>query len=108
MDTITAVTLPNFLWGIITEGFQQPPRTHHDGYNLPPFYDEFLPFANDHEALVDQLNLLFCGGRMELSSRNIILEALADSRFENSQRLEEKVQIAIYLAAICPESAITR
>jgi len=108
LDSITAVTFPNFMWDVITRGFQQPERVNQDGYDLQPSYEEFLPYAGDNEALTDQLDLLFCGGRMKLSSRRVILEALAHSRFENGLRPVEKIQLALYLTAISPESAIMR
>ncbi len=108
LDSITAVTMPNRLWEIISDGFQQPPRINQDGYSLSPSYEEFLPYADNNEALVDLIDLLLCAGRMKLATRQLILEALSSPRFTNQQRLEEKVQLALYLTAISPEGAITR
>ena len=108
MDSITAVTLPNFVWEIITTGFYEPARIHQEGFNLPPSYDAFMQHNSDDAALLDQLNLLICAGRMNLSSRKIILEALAHPRFDNGQNAKEKIQLALYLTFIAPESAVTR
>jgi len=107
LDTTTAVAFPNMLWKIVTEGFRFS-RAGQEGYHLSPFFDEFLPQANDHEALVDHINLVLCAGRMKVKTRRTILEMMEDSIFANGQRAEEKIMLALYLAAITPDSAISR
>ena len=106
LDNSTSVALPNFLWETITEGFQR--SWGGTTYDLPPFYDELIPYADDNASLVDYINLVACAGRMTTASRTSILETISDPALEGPENRIHKICIALYGACIIPESAITR
>ena len=106
LDNITSVAVPNFLWEIITEGYQR--SWGGTTYDLPPFYDELIPYVDDNESLVDYINLVACAGRMTATSRAAILDTISDPALEGSQNRVHKICLALYGACIIPEGAITR
>jgi uncharacterized protein (DUF1800 family) len=66
-------------------------------------YSAFLPNAKNPTALVDQLNLLFCGNQMSAATRTQILTAL--QAFVPATTDKERVQSAIHLTVISPSAA---
>ena len=100
------MAVPNFLWEIITEGYQR--SWGGTTYDLPPFYDELIPYVDDNESLVDYINLVACAGRMTATSRAAILDTISDPALEGSQNRVHKICLALYGACIIPEGAITR
>lgn len=66
-------------------------------------YAAFLPNARNPTALVDQLDLIFCGGQMGGYTRNQILTALQS--FAASTSDLERVQHAIHLTVVSPAAA---
>ena len=96
----SAVSFPDELWGHANVGFAL-----NSDYSFLPDYAAMLPFANQHEALLDYVNLVVCGGNMTAQSRSLILSAL--------NNLEEgddpgRVRLALYLAFMCPQGAVQR
>ena len=55
--------------------------------------------------LADRVNLLFCGGMMSAATHSSILNALMQV---SSGDPLQRVQLAVFLAAACPEGAIQR
>ena len=99
-NSYTAVSVPNTLWDIIDDGFERG-----NSYQFTPDYSDLLPYAQNHEALIDNLNLLVCGGSMSATTRTKIKTALdAIDPDDHSGR----VRLAIYLAIMSPEGAIQR
>ncbi len=106
LDTNTSVSFPNLVWQILFEGFR---RNHPQGqYHMRPSYQEFLPYADDTDALLDHINLVACAGRMTTGTRKILKEELANPAFDNGQNLIEKIGLALYGALISPEAAVQR
>ena len=64
-----------------------------------------MPFGDDSAALMDQVNLLFCGGEMSAQTRDKILAGL--NQVPAYDRLL-RIRMAVYLAATCPEGAVQR
>lgn len=95
---VTAVSLPNFLRDCIYRG-----AVGRWGGNIQLDYSGELPLAGQPAALVERLNLLLAGGRMEPGTKKIIADAAAQIPADKPQ---ERVRLAVYLASISPESAI--
>ena len=74
-------------------------------YGFPPDYTDSFPLADDAGALVDQVNLLFCGGSMSAGDARSILNAV--QQMPAYDRLL-RTRLAVYLAATCPEGAVQR
>ena len=98
-DSYTSIALPNKLWEYTEKGF----RT--DDYQFPPDYTELLALADDVEALIDEVNVLFCGGLMSGQTRALLRESL--QQIPSYDRLM-RVKIAIYVSIACPEGAVQR
>jgi hypothetical protein len=77
----------------------------YDTYGFPPDYADLLPVAGDAGALVDQVNLLFCGGLMSAPTRDNLVNAV--NQVASYDRLL-RIRLAVYLAATCPEGAVQR
>ena len=99
-DSYSSISLPNKLWEITQTGL-----THYGDYGFSPDYADLVSVANSTGSLVDQVNLLFCGGSMSVSTRDNILNAL--NQTASYDRLL-RVRLAVYLAATCPEGAVQR
>jgi uncharacterized protein (DUF1800 family) len=107
-DSYTSIAFPNKLWEMAEQGFVYfDPVVADLHYSFPPDYSDLLPLANDSAALLDEVNLLFCGGMMSYQTRNNIIWALSSIASWDSSGLE-RVKIAVYLAATCPEGAVQR
>ncbi len=99
-DSYSSISFPNHLWQIVEGGL-----THYSDYAFPPDYAALTPSAHDVPQLIDQVNLLFCAGRMSAETRGLMVDAVQqvpsyDSLF--------RVRLAVYLAATCPEGAVQR
>jgi uncharacterized protein (DUF1800 family) len=100
-DSYSAIAVPNKLWEISEQGLSS---ADYD-YAFPPDYSALLALgAIDPAVLVDQVNLLFCGGSMCHLTRAEILGALQQMPNDPVAR----VRVAVYLAAACPEGAVQR
>ncbi|MGJ8723802.1 MAG: DUF1800 family protein [Roseibacillus sp.] len=96
----TAVAFPDELWGHANFGFAL-----YTDYSFPADYSQLLPYANEHEALLDYVNLVVCGGNISAQTRSIILNALnTTDPGDDSGR----VRLALYLAFMCPQGAVQR
>ncbi len=98
-DSYTSIALPNKLWEYTEKGL----RT--DLYQFPPDYSDLLALAEDVEALIDEVNVLFCGGLMSGQTRALLRESL--QQIPSNDRLM-RVKIAIYVSVACPEGAVQR
>ena len=63
---------------------------------------EFTAVADDADALVAQIDLVFFGGAMSDGARQVLLDAL--SAFGASA--EDRARLALYLALVSPDSAV--
>jgi len=98
-DSFTSISVPNLIWGLLTEGFSSGPWD----FSLD-FTDEIL-LAGDAGALADRMNLLFCRGMMDAQTRtDLILAVEAVSIDQPGSR----VAVAAYLALCSPNGAIQR
>ncbi len=93
-DSYAAIAFPNRLWKITQQGFK------FSDYDFPPDWSGLTPLANDIPALLDRVNLLFCAGTMSARSREIINTVL-----QSTSDTTERIELAVYLAMICPEGA---
>ena len=79
--------------------------THYSDYGFAPDYADLMPLAANGSALVDEVNLLFCGGGMSVATRDNLLNVISQiSTYDATLR----VRLAVYLAACCPEGAVQR
>jgi uncharacterized protein (DUF1800 family) len=99
-DSYSSISFPNKLWEITQVGF-----TESGVYSFPPDYADLVPMADDTAALLDQVNLLFCGGEMIAATRDNLINAL--QQVPTYDRLL-RIRLAVYLAACCPEGAVQR
>ena len=74
-------------------------------YSFPPDYTELVVQASSAPHLVDQVNLLFCGGSMTAATRDNILNAVSQVPAYDTLL---RTRLAVYLAATCPEGAVQR
>lgn len=99
-DSYSSISFPNKLWEIAEDGL-----AYYSSYNFPPDYADLLPVSGDAGALVDQVNLLFCGGSMSAATRDNLMNAV--NQVASYDRLL-RIRLAVYLAATCPEGAVQR
>ncbi len=67
-----------------------------------------LTLANNHPALLDHLDLLFCHGSMGDATKQAILNALAASESEFQFNLEGKVRYAMFLVLLSPDFTVLK
>ncbi len=99
-DSYSSISFPNKLWEITQTGL-----THYSDYGFAPDYADLLPVSDNADALVDQVNLLFCGGSMSALTRDHILNGI--TQIPAYDRLA-RIRLAVYLGATCPEGAVQR
>lgn len=99
-DSYSSISFPNKLWEITQQGL-----THYSDYGFTPDYGELLPLATNPGQLVDQVNLLFCGGTLTAVTRDNILAAVQQIP---SYDLLLRTHLAVYLGITCPEGAVQR
>src|SRR5262245_23667777 len=99
-DSYSSMSFPNKLWEITQQGLFE-----WSAYNFPPDYADLFPVAADAEALIDQANLLFCGGSMSARTRDIILAQLQQVASYDALL---RIRLTVYLASACPEGAVQR
>ncbi|MCW5559286.1 MAG: DUF1800 family protein, partial [Verrucomicrobiae bacterium] len=99
-DSYSSISFPNQLWTIVEQGF-----VRNGDYVFAPDYSELLAIADNAEALLDEVNLLLCGGGMSASTRQVLRESLEQvAPYDRLMR----VHLAVYLAVSCPEGAVQR
>ncbi|MDP3069037.1 MAG: DUF1800 family protein [Opitutaceae bacterium] len=110
-DAITAVTVPNFLLNWVYR--QAAPLTA--GVPTPspflfPDYAALLPNARNTEAILDQLNLLFCGGSMSTATRSRLATAHRQIATNPSPAVTdlERAMAAVHLVILSPDAAVQR
>ena len=94
----SALSFPNLMWELSNRGF-----THWRGYAFRPDFRDEIRLSHDVEALLDHVNLLCCGNRMSVGTRDIIRAAL-----NAAQTPVDKARLSIYLALMSPEGAVQR
>ncbi|MCW5558369.1 MAG: DUF1800 domain-containing protein, partial [Verrucomicrobiae bacterium] len=101
LDSYSSISFPNKLWEIAERGF----ITGNAPYAFSPDYTDLLAIAEDAPRLLDEINLLFCGGQMNAATRKSLRDALEQvAPYDRLMR----VQLAVYLASTCPDGAIQR
>ena len=110
-DAITTITVPNFLLNWVYR------RTAPVATGVPspspflfPDYAELLPNARNTEAILEQLNLLFCGGSMSLATRNRLTTAHRGIVTNPSPTVTdlERATAAVHLVLLSPDAAVQR
>lgn len=99
-NSYTAVSLPNRLWTIADRGFYISGR-----YHFTPDYNDFMPYVDDSDTLLDYINVVVCAGGMRAETRSIIKTNLANTALSDPV---EKVRLAVYLALMSPEGSVQR
>ncbi len=99
-DSYSCISFPNKLWEITDDGL-----THYGDYGFAPDYSDLTPLAASAPALLDQVNLLFCGGSMSAATRANLLNTIQQIPAYDAAL---RVRLAVYLAATCPEGAVQR
>ena len=99
-NSYSSIAFVNRLWENTSDGFELGGR-----YEFEPDYSELLALAGDPDALADRVNLLFCGGMMSAATRDNILDILEQT--PSSDPLL-RAQLAVFVAATCPEGAVQR
>jgi Protein of unknown function (DUF1800) len=99
-DSYSSISFPNKLWEITQNGL-----IYYGTYGFPPDYADLLPVSDNPGALVDQANLLFCGGLMSAHTRDNLINGI--NQVPAYDRLL-RIRLAVYLASTCPEGAVQR
>lgn len=99
-DSYSSISFPNKLWEMTEDGL-----AYYGTYSFPPDYADLLPVSGDAGLLVDQVNLLFCGGSMSATTRDNLVNAVNQVASYDRQL---RIRLAVYLAATCPEGAVQR
>lgn len=100
VDSYSSISFPNKLWEMTQNGL-----SYYASYSFPPDYADLLPVSGDAGLLVDQVNLLFCGGSMSAATRDNLVNAVGQvAAYDRLLR----IRLAVYLAATCPEGAVQR
>jgi uncharacterized protein (DUF1800 family) len=95
----TVVGVANFLGAVLQPGFARQ-RLNVD---LSPFTP---PQVTTDEALLDRVDLLFCGGVMTAETRDILQDALASADFPKPR--DARVLRLLWLANLAPEGAVEK
>ncbi len=100
MNDVTAATVPNYLWEGISEGFHHRPSQRPE----KPLTCDFSEEENlSIDALLDRCSLLLTAGTMRATTRKQLAAFL-----ESQENATERVQMAVFGSAVCPEGAILR
>ena len=100
-NDVSSLHLLNFLNTLINEGLV---RGANGQFGSMDYADATLDFSYElnltynKEALVDHLDLILCGGRLNDYSRQIILNALNSSHFTNVATVKYALTLFVYLA----------
>lgn len=99
-DSYSSISFPNRLWEIVDSGIFS-----YKVYQFEPDFSDLIAIADDVSALLDEVNLLFCGGQMSATTRSLIQDSLYQiPPYDRAMR----VRLVVYLAAACPEGAVQR
>jgi uncharacterized protein (DUF1800 family) len=73
-------------------------------------FAEFLPNARNSAALIDQLNLLFCGNSMSAATRARVTTAHQSAVKDTNPATTdtERVRVAMHLVLVSPDAAVQR
>lgn len=73
-------------------------------------FEEFLPNARNSAALIDQLNLLFCGNSMSAATRARVTTAHQSAVKDTNPATTdtERVRVAMHLVLVSPDAAVQR
>lgn len=109
-DAISALIVPNNMFHYLYR--ENPPVT--TAPSPSPFvflnFAEFLPNARNSPALIDQLNLLFCGNSMTAATRARVTTAHQSAVNNTSPTVTdtERVRVAMHLVLASPDAAVQR
>jgi uncharacterized protein (DUF1800 family) len=86
-----------------------------EAYRIRMDWEPFLEIYEDHEAVVDRLDLLLTNGMMSQSTRNVVLQAIVDIDYDwgnwDELTLDDKgwiLRFAAYLVIISPDYNILK
>jgi uncharacterized protein (DUF1800 family) len=97
LTSVTALERANYVGYLLNGNF---------GTNVTIDYTQFNARAGDPGALVDYCNLVFMGGRMSTSERDVVVGAVRASSTNAS--VTERVRTAIYLSLVIAQSQVDR
>lgn len=100
-NSFTAISFPNELWDIASDGFQQ-----YRAYSFAPSYEDFLPFTNDIDQLLAYVNLVAAGNRLSAETIGEIRTVLQNMPDENGRTAINRARYALYLAIMSPDVAV--
>ena len=99
-DSYSSISFPNRIWEMVDSGI-----SYYKTYQFDPDFSDLIALAGDIGVLLDEVNLLFCGGQMSAGTRSLIQDAVYQvPPYDPAMR----VRLAVYLAAACPEGAVQR
>ena len=99
-NSYSSISLVNQLWNYTVLGLNV-----NGLYQFVPDYGDLIDVADDPALLADHTNLLFCGGMMSAATRTNIISTVTQAPSEDPL---QRAQLAVFLAATCPEGAVQR
>lgn len=109
-DAVYSLIVPNnmlnFLYRTAPPVANAPTPSPFVGLN----FAEFLPNARNSAALIDQLNLLFCGNSMSAATRARVTTAHQSAVKDTNPATTdtERVRVAMHLVLVSPDAAVQR
>jgi len=95
VDGYSSISFPNVLWELAQDGLER-----NGNYDHSCDWSDLDIFADDVDALLDRVSLLFCAGTLKAESRDIIRTQL----LQVGDRTR-RTRLAAYLALMAPEGA---
>ena len=99
-DSFTSIAFANSLWEVVEKGLYV-----YKAYQFLPDYSALLLLSDTPSALIDRVDLLFCGGSMSRGTRALIRETVEEVPSNNPVA---RVKLAVALAACSADGAVQR
>ena len=97
VDSYSSISFPNLLWDYLIDGFSSGSRIV-----FPCDYSDWMPLAEDNEALLDRASLLLCAGQLSVETRNALRNALAEPGLTG----KDKIAVVLWTLINSPEGSI--
>ena len=110
LDSSSAITLPNRMWTILSNGHLHTPRAEAEAVTPNTDFDFLVmeSVADDSNALLDELNILLCQGQLQASSRSQIAAAVDGAYSPTTANRVDRIRLATYLVTISHDGAILK
>ena len=99
-DSFTSIAFANSLWEVVEKGLSV-----YKAYQFLPDYSALMMLSDTPSALIDRVDLLFCGGSMSRGTRALIRETVEEVPSNNPVA---RVKLAVALAACSADGAVQR